>query len=157
MYTCILACLQHYRGGIFVWRKYWGCKVHGKSAMTGIEWHHLWRLVHIYLVSSWPYKAIFQYSAGKLAIQQNICPCMHIFIDFDDYRRNSAKSLYTLMENLWLLEPALKACKNTAVCRNKASQIRQQVLFPILLSVGNLAPAFVSKSTQKQVGIVRQW
>ena len=36
------------------------------------------------------------------------------------------------MENVWLLEPALEAFENIAACRNKASQMRENILFAIL-------------------------
>ena len=61
---------------------------------------------------------------------------MHILINFDAYRRNLAKRLYMFMENVWLLEPALEAFETIAACRNKASQMRECVLFAIPLSAG---------------------
>ena len=39
------------------------------------------------------------------------------------------------MENIWLLEPVLEAFKNIAACRSKESQIRECVLFAILVTV----------------------
>ena len=47
-YTSILTHLQHYRVGIFAWRKYQVCKVYGRSAMTGTNLRRLWRLILIY-------------------------------------------------------------------------------------------------------------
>ena len=38
----------------------------------------------------------------------------------------------TFMENVWLLEPALVASKNMTICRKKASQMREFILFAIL-------------------------
>ena len=55
---------------------------------------------------------------------QKVRPCIHIFIDFDTYKRNFAKQLCTFMENVWLLDPALEAFENTATFRNKVSQMR---------------------------------
>ena len=56
-----------------------------------------------------------------------------MFIDFNAYRRKSAKPLYMFMENKWLLDPAVEVCKNIAACGNKASQMKECVLFAILL------------------------
>ena len=35
------------------------------------------------------------------------------------------------MENIWLLEPALEACKNMAAHRNKMLQMRERMLLAI--------------------------
>ena len=51
-YTSILTHLQHYRVGIFAWRKYQGCKEYSRSAMIGMEFHLLRCLILIYLVST---------------------------------------------------------------------------------------------------------
>ena len=58
--------------------------------------------------------------------------------------------------HVWLLERTLEACKNMAVCTKKTSQMRECVLFPVLLSVGNLAPTFVRKNAREHMGIVWQ-
>ena len=53
---------------------------------------------------------------------------MHTFTDFHAYKRNLAKPLYMFMENVWLLEPALKVYKNMTACRNKVPQMREHIL-----------------------------
>ena len=81
---------------------------------------------------------------------------MHILLDFDAYRRNLANPLCTFMQNIWLLEPALEGYINMAVCKNEVSQMRDCVLFPLILSVGNVVAISVFKNVQEEVGTVWQ-
>ena len=56
---------------------------------------------------------------------------MHKFTDFNACRRNIGKQLYTVMENVWLLEPRLGVQKYD--CKQKqGSQMREYILFAIL-------------------------
>ena len=63
-------------------------------------------------------------------------PTHSLLIDFDGLMKEVSKTLDAFMENIWLLERALEACKSMAPYRNKVSQMRKCVSFAILLSVG---------------------
>ena len=49
------------------------------------------------------------------------CICLLILMLTE---RNLAKPRHAFIENIWLLDPVLEACKNMAACRNKVSQMR---------------------------------